>query len=81
MLRGVTLTLRQRRVLAQAIGTPVDVLELGYPHGVYRSLVIRGLLRRRGASSYEITPAGRETLRLASITGCARTPFPKSPWS
>lgn len=63
MLRRITH--RQRLVLARAIGTPTAVAEHGHPHGVFRSLVIRGLLRRVGATRYTITPEGRAALHQA----------------
>ena len=38
-----------------------------YPHGVYRSLVIRGMLQPKG-DDYQITPEGRERIAAEVAT-------------
>ncbi len=60
-MKYLPLTDMQRQVLAcHALGRfGPDTMKI--PHGVYRSLVIRGLLRH-GRKGYEITPEGREQI-------------------
>lgn len=60
-MKSSKLSANQRIVLSAAIGTPLNPAHIrNIPHGVFRSLIMRGLLRWQ--SGYRITPEGKNLL-------------------
>lgn len=65
MTGGQALTENQMRALAGTTGTALNLERIKLPHGVVRSLVVRGLLRWKAGQGYRITPEGHNALATA----------------